>query len=543
MKLGILSFFAKFEMEGRIAVYTVLLADDERLDLEGLRRLVPWERMNMQVIAAVNSGFAALDFLNRQKVDILVTDVRMPRMTGLELARAALDLHPALKIVFVSGFEDFHYAKTALEMGASNYVLKPVDDEEFNQVMSAVGRQLDEEREKESWIESYTQSIPYLRNEFIRQWLEGTGAGDREGLFMKLERLGMSSLDTSYAAALLEVDDVSWKLVTSQSEPHHGLVGELQAFITKACADDAIGYPCKVEAHRMGIVVSGDDCAMKLSRLIQQVKQQFQASITIGIGSVVMLPEEIPISYLQARKALHAKLFSGKGKVITYEELEDQPIADSRNLDHILSELFKAATDYDLVKVDDCLLDLFAFASKLEQKSTVYNFLLHLISKLEHYLLGMNEDLYQMIGLDYQSLDILHRYETIDDIVSWFRRKLFEVSEKLHLKGQKKNRKLIEEVRMYIEQRLGTDVTLREVADRFSFSPNHLGLLFKEETGETFSNYLIGARMSAARNHLQDPKLKIYEVAHMAGYQNIAYFSRQFKEWSGMTPGDFRKQC
>ncbi|WP_177186746.1 response regulator [Paenibacillus sp. CF384] len=526
-------------------MYTVLLADDERLDLEGLRRLVPWERMNMQVIGAVNSGFAALDFLNRQKVDILVTDVRMPRMTGLELARSALDLQPALKVVFVSGFEDFHYAKTALEMGASNYVLKPVDDEEFNQVMNAVSMQLDEEREKQSWIETYTQSIPYLRNAFIRQWLEGTetGIGEQEELFMKLERLGLSSFNASYAAAIIEVDDVSWKLVTGQNEQHRDGIDQLQQFITNACVEEAIGYPCKVETHRIGLVVGGDDYGMKLTRLIQRVKQQFQASITIGIGSVVTRPEELPSSYLQARKALHAKLFSGKGKIITYEGLEEQPIAGSSNLDLILSELFKAATDYDLVKVDDCLVDLFAFASKLEQKSTVYNFLLHLISKLEHYLLGINEDLYQMIGLDYRSLDILHQYETIDDIVSWFRRKLFEVSEKLHVKGQKKNRKLIEEVRMYIEQRLGTDLTLREVADHFSFSPNHLGLLFKEEIGETFSNYLIGARMTAARNHLQDPKLKIYEVAHRAGYQNIAYFSRQFKEWSGMTPGDFRKQC
>ncbi|QHW33093.1 response regulator [Paenibacillus rhizovicinus] len=522
-------------------MYTVLLADDERLDLEGLRRLVPWERLNMQVIGTVNSGFAALDFLNEQPVDILVTDVRMPRMTGLELARSALGLLPGLKVVFVSGFEDFHYAKTALELGASSYVLKPVDDGEFNQVMQAVGRQLDEEREKQSWIDTYRQSIPYLRNEFIRQWLEGIG--DRDELHKKLDWMGMRSRDASYAAAIIEMDDVSWRLTLNESEHRLDQIGQWLDFITEACQSDSIGYPCKLDSYRIGLITVGDNLAAKLNRLIEQVKQQFPASVTIGIGSVIKDPEAIPLSYRQARKALYAKLFYGKGRLIPYEELDAPPIADGSNLESILSELFKAASEYDLVKVDDCLLDLFAVAARLEQKSTVCTFLLHLISKLEQYLQGINEDLYQMIGLDYHSLDVLHRFETIDDIISWFRRKLFEVSEKLHMKSQKKNRKLIEEVRMYIDRRLGTELTLKEVADRFSFSPNHLGVLFKDETGETFSSYLISKRMSAARTHLQNPKMKIYEVAHMTGYQNIAYFSRQFKEWSGMTPGDFRKQC
>ncbi|WP_068607239.1 response regulator [Paenibacillus swuensis] len=112
-------------------MYHVLLADDERLDLEGLKRLVPWESYQMSVDGAVNSGFSALDHMKNRSVDILVTDVNMPRMSGIELARAALEMNPSLKVIFVSGYEDFHYAQSALQMGACSYVLKHVDDVEF----------------------------------------------------------------------------------------------------------------------------------------------------------------------------------------------------------------------------------------------------------------------------------------------------------------------------------------------------------------------------------------------------------------------------
>jgi two-component system response regulator YesN len=129
----------------------------------------------------------------------------------------------------------------------------------------------------------------------------------------------------------------------------------------------------------------------------------------------------------------------------------------------------------------------------------------------------------------------------VHDMNSWLRRKLFELSERLYIKNQKQNRKIIDAIREYIDLQLTSKITLKQVAGHFSFSPNYLGQLFKEETGEHFSNYLIRVRIKRACELLLNPLLKVYEIADQLGYKNILYFHRQFKQLTGVTPGDYRK--
>ena len=109
-------------------MYKVLLADDEHLDLEGMRTFIPWSELGMEVVGAVSNGFSACELMERQAIDILVTDVNMPHMSGLELARRAMDRKPDVRVVFVSGHQDFHYVKQALSLKACSYVLKPMDE-------------------------------------------------------------------------------------------------------------------------------------------------------------------------------------------------------------------------------------------------------------------------------------------------------------------------------------------------------------------------------------------------------------------------------
>ena len=122
------------------------------------------------------------------------------------------------------------------------------------------------------------------------------------------------------------------------------------------------------------------------------------------------------------------------------------------------------------------------------------------------------------------------------------RRRFFELSELLYIKRTRQNRKLIGEIIDYAEERIEQKVTLKEVAARFDFTPNYLGHLFKEETGQNFSDFLIERRMKRVCELLLNPTLKIYEIADRVGYKNIIYFNRQFKQSTGMTPGEYRKK-
>ncbi|WP_316244865.1 helix-turn-helix transcriptional regulator [Paenibacillus antibioticophila] len=236
-------------------------------------------------------------------------------------------------------------------------------------------------------------------------------------------------------------------------------------------------------------------------------------------------------------------MFFGRGQIINYEEVHKAPeMNDAKTLDIRLDALFKAMSNYELVRVHDEIDNLFKSVSTLRSKFTIYNLAMYIVFKLDHYLQGQDEDLFEMLGMELHSLDVVLKFEMMGDIRSWLVRKVFEISEMMRRKRDTKNSRLIREIMKMMKDRMHENITLKDMAEQFSFSPNYLGHLFKEEVGKSFSEMLISMRMERARDLLRNPVMKIYEVADQVGYRYIPYFSRQFKETYGMTPMEFRKR-
>lgn len=522
-------------------MYNVLLADDERPELEGLRSLVPWHEFEMRIDGAVHNGFDALKHLEHYPIDILVTDVKMPGMSGIELAQSALQRQPELKVVFISGYEDFQYAKEALRLGACDYVLKPVNGMELAKVLEEVRQKLASQLERHRLEETYSRSIPYLRNELVLGLLQGSYSAETWEEQWRSLRIPLPR--GPYWAAVIEVDDIAWKLNHYPHEERAEMVEKMRNYLTEECMKRKLGHTCRIMGEsRIGLLMSGNTGIASLGVLIEDVKSGFPLSVTAGVGREAKSEAEVSVSFSEAQQALSAKMALGKGRVISLDDVSLRTAAHVGDMDAVIAKLYRASSDYRLVEIDDCLIELFELAAKLDTRLSVYHFSIHILTKLDMHLHGINEDVYRLLEIEYENLDILYRFETIEDIKTWFRRQLFEISEKLYSKKQSKNRKLITELQQYIDSRLDGEVTLKEVAECFHFSPNHLGQIFKE-TGETFSDYVIRRRLELAKAYLSDPKLKIYEVAQKAGYSNFAYFSKQFKLVFGISPGEYRKQC
>ncbi|MEI0740007.1 response regulator [Paenibacillus sp. JTLBN-2024] len=130
-------------------MYKALIVDDEILDLEGMRTFIPWTELGLEVVDAVHNGFEALSVMERESIDVLVTDVHMPGMSGLDLVRKAKELYGRIKVIFVSGYQDFNYVKQAISLHAYNYVLKPMDDTELTEALKKIVLELDAERQRE----------------------------------------------------------------------------------------------------------------------------------------------------------------------------------------------------------------------------------------------------------------------------------------------------------------------------------------------------------------------------------------------------------
>ncbi|QGQ95187.1 response regulator [Paenibacillus psychroresistens] len=520
-------------------MFKVLLVDDEMLDLEGMERLLPWDSLNMKIVASLNSGFEALDYLKEYPIDILVSDIKMPIMSGLELASRALEMYPKLRIVFVSGYEDFHYAKKAIQLNASGYVLKPFNDDEMIQVLSDVRDSLHHELEWERMENVQKQHMNLAYDEMMHQWIEGKSGG--EGFLSWIKQTQPSITVGTYQLGLLELDDVSWKLEGQSEDEQEMIVNKALAVLSAGCKAEGISLHCQTDISRMALIIEGDDPRAKLERILNYMSKYSLFTTTASLGQVTSF-EQLPESYRTAKEVLSYKIFCGKNGIITFEDTKSYEQQDIQNVDDFLQTLFIAITNYDLVQIDDCLEDLYKQVKNYGKKMTVYNVTLHIITKLDSFLSSMNENLKSILGIELKSLDILYRFETMDDIKSWLRRRLFEISEMLLLKKQRKNRKLIDEIEQYVQKHMSTNLTLRDVANFFAFSPNYLGHLFKEENEEYFSDYVIKIRLEKAAELLRNPKLKVYEIADQVGYKSLTYFSRQFREKYGITPGDYRKQ-
>ncbi|MEO3944298.1 response regulator [Gorillibacterium sp. CAU 1737] len=517
----------------------LLLVDDEAVDLEWLRRRVASNPLlaNCQVMTA-SSGFAALKLMEQKPIDILLTDIRMPIMSGMDFARKAKELAPRIHVVFISGHQDFAYAKEAIQMNAYGYLLKPVDDEELNSMLQELTSKIAQERAQD---QALSETLSLVNQELLFRWLNEETSEQAE--FHVHGFLG-PMLEDGLTVALLEIDDLAWKMKELSEEEQRRLKSSMTDFIHGFAATHHLGTVVRSYDYHFILLVNENKerVAAPLQELIRAFSLRFSYTLTIGTGKPAAEPSQLRDSYRQAQAALSIKWIVGKNRVIedAKEWVPKQPIAP--NLEEKVDRMLKAMLDYDLVTIDDCLHELFGGENPLTGKNDIYDLIIRMTSKLHADLLQMNEHLYEILNWDAEQSSMLFQYETVQDIVSWLRRRFFELSELLYLKKQRQKRKLIDNITQYVEERLDTKITLNEVAAHFNFTPNYLGQLFKLETGILFSDYLNELRMKRACALLMDPALKIYEIAEQVGYKNIIYFNRQFKQTMAMSPGEYRKK-
>ena len=190
-------------------MYNVLLVDDEELDLEGMKRFIPWAELGMEVKGCVNNALSACEVLDKHAIDILISDVNMPYMSGLELARIALQRKPKIRIIFVSGYQEFSYVQQALSLNAYSYVLKPMEDSELIASLMKVKQDLDEELKLREVEEAYQDLIPIAKSDMLLRLFEGEDTSNREYMEKLMKTHELDRLKWPVRVAVMELDLIS----------------------------------------------------------------------------------------------------------------------------------------------------------------------------------------------------------------------------------------------------------------------------------------------------------------------------------------------
>ncbi len=522
--------------------YKVFLVEDEIVAREGIRDNVDWESAGFEFCGEAPDGEIALPLIEAAHPDVVITDIKMPFMDGLELCRLVRERMPTVKIIILSGHDEFNYAQEAVKLGVTEYLLKPVGVSDLQSVLQKVATQLDQERQKQADLQQLKAQVEdnqsALREQFLLRLV--TGSLSLSEMVEQGDRLGLDIIAPNYLVLVIKIalqDDTEQFNYLAYREVRHLVSGLL--------ANNPDVFLIKKDIEELVVVIKGSNAdtllreANFLAGVIKsEVAVKTQCNLTVGIGEIKNRLGDIKHSFTEAQVSL-------KDAVLT-EQISTADQADKA----------------ELLKLDKASLEKFlAFGNLIEYNNFFETYLQPLSqSALNSYLiknyifidfvlttakfvhqLGGNVD--QVIPEINEIETLLMHIKTVEQI-KVETRKVFASALDFR-DGQTKNQygAIIHQAKVYIDQNYANaDLSLGDVANRVNLSASHFSTIFSRETGGTFKEYLIEVRLEKAKELLKTTSLKAFEIAYKTGYSDPHYFSVVFKKYTGLSPTQFKQQ-
>lgn len=486
-------------------MYTLLLVDDEEDVIEVIERKVSWEQIGFHVVGHAGNGFKALEMMEDMQPDVVMTDIRMPYMDGLELCSNIRQRFPATKLLLFTGFDDFEYAKEAVHLEIEEYILKPLNLAEITEVFKKLKTKLDDElnEKKNTDIlkQYYAASLPVLQSNFYTTLIEGRIPENELGRYMSDYKI---SLEGPYYCCII--------IHTSASQMPQGMDIRLLAVSVErqAQADLKERWNGRIfnylgDTVMIAQLVQQEDISEltdECDRFCKYVNHVMGAKVTVGIGQVCEGIQELVSSYQSAREAVSYRVLYGSNRAINMTEVEPQRrISKDGDEGNELSYLFKMIC---IGKIEDVghAVEAYMQHNFMSQQSleNYHVAVMELISELYHFMSNNELNAQEISGSVDSAKDYVHRnYRSMD---------------------------------------LGLDDTCKELG----VSNSYFSSLFKKETGSSFVEYLTDYRMDKAARMLVETDDKSYVIAQNVGYADPNYFSYVFKRKYGVSPSRYRTE-
>lgn len=540
----------------------ILLVDDESYVTESLYQTIPWRELDIEEVYQASSALEAIDLLEEQDIDVVVTDVRMPVMTGLELMETITERWTHIRCILLTGYSDFEYAKQAIRLQASDYILKPVDDGEFMRSVSSALASIQEERKElghyHQLMYSRKSDLGILRNSLMHDLLLGREM-PRHSLDHKLHeyeiplrtdqrtimlliQLGQrfTGMD-DYSVGLMEyaigniAEEVFAELlhVWSCKTPHHCLI--------------LLAQPKRVpNAGDMETFADSRELKRYITQFQQDVGSYLKGSISVFVSDSFDFPGELGSVYRSGLSSLYL-WGNGDHEAIRFAEDHDdrlhepvwdvtQAFAKPPSLLHLLeTRQWDAARDkieQVFAEVETAFIGQTALYEIFLSVANAYMYLAH---KQGHYI-------HQLDQAGWDPLYIQQVVQSAAKLRSWsldMLNKLHDISSEQETTSKSH---IIKQVQEMVTADSGHDLSVKTIADRVFLHPVYLSKIYKSETGEGLGDYIIRKRMERALYLLKHTNKKIYEITAELGYQNPQYFSKMFRKHYGMTPNEYRDQ-
>ncbi|MEC0211298.1 response regulator [Paenibacillus ehimensis] len=529
----------------------LFIVEDEIRLRNSLMHHIPWEDHGIEVIGTAENGLEALLLFERKKPDIVLLDIEMPQMDGITLARKLQELDPLVKLIVLSGHDNFEFAQAAMDVGVMKYLLKPAGDAEILKAVLEAAEQLRQELDRISnqamLQEKWRQHLPQLRNSFFRRWAEGAYSLREAMQYGKDVQLDLKP-DQQLAVAVLDMDPLPEEETRFGPNDRQLLLFSLHSIVSELLQPS--GHCSFTDPEGRTVILfdagPGEDpngvllhAHTTVTRLLGKVKECLKLTASAGICGTTGGPEELHKLYAQAGKALLCRKVYGRDIAIPYRE---EPEGTSAlTLQPTLEKGLEIALETgDPVKAEELASALWAEGmGRAGSVDDVHEHVLYFVSLLTRTIQRQGWRVKEVTGEDYVFFQNPLQLATKEQIQAWLNRTVRHIAAYVQNQRQCVSHYTVRAILDIVEKELDSELTLHTVADRLYVNSSYLSRLFKQETGKPFSTYVLERKMEAAKAALLKGA-KVYDAAMLTGYRDVSYFTKVFRKYWGVTPGEMK---
>ncbi|HIT67837.1 MAG TPA: response regulator [Candidatus Merdisoma merdipullorum] len=526
-------------------MYTIVIADDETELRQALIRRIDWESVGFQVVGEAENGIEALELVGKLEPDLLLTDVRMPFMSGIELAREVREIRPTMQIAFLSGFDDFTYAQQAIQYNIISYMLKPISSEELTEELRKIKKKIDERFEEftEQREEKEQQNLArFLMPLLLDSFQNGADAAREKALEDEAVRLGF--LKNAGSAIHYTVLVTSFMDKTGNNCTDETSAGAVHQVVSRYLRH--AGFFCNGRVVSLLAATQGaldKYLHIIVEDIVQSVQRILGLSAVIGVSRSASALTHCHEAYVEAVNAASYSRSSGGG-VYFISDIERVKTFDQETVQTAVGELENLVRSGTAEELEDCLKNYFR-KMELEEASPaiIQLFSVQLSAAVFRVVYAVADT---EAARSFQQEMPMQNQQLFEDVYAMegaYLEFCLAARELVSEYRQKSGSIICDKALALIESRyMDPGLSLLAISTEISVSPNYLSALIKRSTGSTFVDLLTRKRIETAKRMLLGTPMKIREIAEKCGYNDQHYFSYCFKKYEGISPNACRRQ-
>ena len=533
------------------------LAEDEIVVRENIKKMVPWEQYGFELVGEASDGEMALPLIKKLKPDLLITDIKMPFMDGLTLCKVVKKELPDIKIVILSGYDDFNYAKEAIGIGVEDYLLKPITKNAFLERLCEIRSRYEHEKSQREYYEQFHREMQEYEQNSSRDFFEGliSGTMDMGEMYERADKLGLDIVAEAYNILIFTLE--SENAAAGQSETYSEWEARALEKIESLFADHSYAMLFRNNVFSYGVLVKEqkDNPGKNTRDCVESIREILSDAPAgqpwfIAAGELVERLSNMKHSYNTAAQT-YARRYLYDGHILYYRDLKEEELTkdDGRYLKKV-----------DINAMDPAIIQKFLGSGLKEETGNFVRDYFHAIGKEP--MTSMVFRSYVILNVRFSVLSFLNRMgycasaleesdtedaleqggASMEAAMAYAEKMLQKAIEIRDENSGNKNRDILENSIEYIKTHyMDENMSLNAVAQVANISANHFSALFSQNIGQTFIEYLTGIRMEHAKELLRCTGKRASEIALEVGYKDSHYFSYLFKKTQGMTPSDYRK--